>query len=310
MKYVIGIDGGGTKTLLKIADCNGKLIKVMEGGPSNINSLGIEKVKNSLKDLVENAIIDICEIKENCLSFCIGSAGIDRQDERVMMEDIIRSFGITGRVKATNDAETALYGGVLGGEGVILISGTGSISFGRNNEGKTMRCGGWGHILGDEGSGYDIGRRALTSITRSYDGRENETILTSIILKKLDLKNPMELINYVYRSGAGKKEIASLARCVDEAYKKGDKTAERILRESAYELYLCITPIINGLGLKDKKIPLALNGSVLTKNEFVNTEFKKLVEEKFPHIDIINMREDAAWGAVLIALDSIKEHIK
>lgn len=305
MKYVIGIDGGGTKTLLKIADLNGKLLAVSEGGPSNINSMEMETVVNTLGELIDSGIKKIGEVKENCCCLCIGSAGVDRPEEQKIMKDIIKSLGISNEVIATNDAETALYGGVSGGEGIILISGTGSIGFGRNKEGQIARCGGWGHILGDEGSGYDIGKKALTAITRSYDGREKETLLTSLILKKLNLAKADDLIYYVYRSGAGKKEIASLAQIVDEAYKQGDKKAEEILKGSAYELFLCIIPLVEKLGFADKDLKLALNGSVLTKNKFIYNTFKKLINDKYPLIEVINMKDDAAWGAVLIALGKI-----
>lgn len=305
MKYVIGIDGGGTKTLLKIADLNGKLLASCEGGPSNINSIKVETVTNTLKDVIDKGIEKIGETKENCCSLCIGSAGVDRPQEQKIMKDIISSLGISNKIVTVNDAETALYGGISGGIGIILVSGTGSISFGRNKEGFNARCGGWGHILGDEGSGYDIGKKALTAITRSYDGREPETLLTSLVLKKLNITKPDDLIDYVYRSGAGKKEIASLAQVVDEAYKKGDKRAEKILKESAYELFLCVIPIVEKLEFGNKAVTLALNGSVLTKNKYINNTFKKFINEKYPLIEITNMKDDAAWGAVLIALDTI-----
>lgn len=302
MKYVIGIDGGGTKTLLKISDLNGKLLAVCEGGPSNINSMGKEYVANVLKNIIYEGINKINESIENCNYLCIGSAGVDRPEDKKIMTDIIRSAGFDNQLIVTNDAEVALYGGVLGGEGIIIISGTGSICFGRNSQGKTCRAGGWGHIIGDEGSGYDIGKRALISIVRSYDGREKETLLTSLVLDHLKLTSAENLIDYVYRSGIGKKEIADLAKIVDDAYKAGDSTAELILKNSAEELYLCTIPVIKKLGLSDKKVPLAVNGSVLTKNKYIFDKFSEYVNAAYPLVNITEMKEDAAWGAVLIGL--------
>lgn len=305
MEYVIGIDGGGTKTLLKISDLKGNLMAVCEGGPSNINSMDREYVGNVLKKLIYEGVDKINESIDNCCCLCMGAAGIDRPEDRDIMMDIIRSSGFKREIIVTNDAETALYGGVLGGEGIIIISGTGSICFGRNNEGETCRAGGWDHIIGDEGSGYDIGRRALTSVVRSYDGREKETLLTPMILEYLYLKSPEDLINYVYRSSIGKKEIADIAKIVDEAFKKGDSTAEQILKASAEKLYICTLPVIKKLGFTNKAVSMAVSGSVLVKNEYIYSLFSNYINAAYPLINITKMKNDAAWGAVLISLNKV-----
>jgi N-acetylglucosamine kinase-like BadF-type ATPase len=302
MEYVIGIDGGGTKTALKLADTEGNLILSAEGGPCNINSMGRDFVQNMLKDLLEETVNKAAISMEQIKVLCIGTAGVDRPDDKKIMEDIIRSSGFKGKVIATNDAETALFGGVGGDEGVILISGTGSICFGRNKDGESRRAGGWGHIIGDEGSGYYIGINAINRIAKGYDGIEEKTIMTDLILEHLKLESAEGLIDYVYRSGAGKSEIASLARFVDEAYKQGDELAEEILLRSAFELFLCCKAVIDYLGLKNKDITVAVNGSVIVKNECIAGEFSRLLYKNYPKAKISNMKHDAAWGAVLMTL--------
>lgn len=305
MKYVIGIDGGGTKTLAKVCDLNGQLLAVVEGGPSNLNSMGKEYVNEVINKLIKEAISKVDENICNCEAICIGAAGGDREDEKNIIREIIRNTGFENTMIITNDAETAFYGAISGGEGIIIISGTGSICYGRKDNGEMCRAGGWGHIIGDEGSAYDIAKRSLIAVMRSYDGREESTLLTAMILEHLKLQSPKELVNYVYRSGAGKKEIAELARIADEAYKLGDKAAKNILQECAYELFLCTIPVIEKLGFNNKDISMAVCGSVLSKNEFVFKTFSSHVVNKYPNIKIISMKNDAAWGAVLIALDKI-----
>lgn len=302
MRYVIGIDGGGTKTALKLADENGNIVLTNEGGPCNINSMGREYVQKMLKELIENTLFKANLKMEDIKTLCIGTAGVDRPSDKKIMEDIIKRAGFNGKIIITNDGEIALFGGVGGEEGVIVISGTGSICFGRNREGESRRAGGWGHIIGDEGSGYYIGINAINRIARAYDGIEEKTLMTDIILDHLKLQNPQGLIDFVYRSGAGKSEIASLARLVDEAYKKGDMAAEEILLKAAFELFLCAKAVIENLGLNDRKITLAVNGSVIVKNECVNNEFKRLMKENFPLVEVSSMKNDAAYGAVLMAL--------
>jgi N-acetylglucosamine kinase-like BadF-type ATPase len=264
--------------------------------------MSLEYVQGMLKKLILGSLDKAKISMEKVKVLCIGTAGVDRESDKLILKEIIETVGFSGKVIITNDAETALYGGVGGEEGVILISGTGSICYGRNRRGESKRSGGWGHIIGDEGSGYYIGLSALIHIARGYDGREEKTMITDIILKHLNIKNTEDLIEYVYRSGAGKQEIASLARLVDEAYNQGDKAAEDILKRSARELYLCCKAVIDKLELFNKSVTLAVNGSVIVKNRCVFNEFSRLIKENYPLIEITDMKYDAAWGAVLMAM--------
>lgn len=304
MSYVIGIDGGGTKTALKLADEKGNIILTLEGGPCNINSMEKKSVEKMMKELINNSLEKAQLSMEDIKTLCIGTAGVDRPSDKAIMEEIIRGTGFDGKAIITNDAVTALYGGVGGDEGVILISGTGSICYGRNSEGETKRAGGWGHLIGDEGSGYYIGISAINRIAKGHDGIEERTVMTDLILEHLKLENASGLIEYVYRSGAGKSEIASLARLVDEAYKQGDSIAEEILLKAAFELFLISKAVIDNLKLDNKKATLAINGSVIEKNECVSSEFKRLMKRNYPFVEVVNMKNDAAYGAVLMAINN------
>jgi N-acetylglucosamine kinase-like BadF-type ATPase len=307
MSFIIGIDGGGTKTALKLADDKGNLVLSKEGGPCNINSMGKEYVQKMLKELLEDTLKEAQLTMEEIAVLCIGTAGVDRPSDKSIMAEIIKNTGFMGKAIITNDAETALYGGVGGDEGVILISGTGSICYGRNSSGEKKRAGGWGHIIGDEGSGYYIGINAINRIAKGYDGIEEKTIMTDLILEHLKLENPSSLIDFVYRSGAGKSEIASLAKLVDEAYKQGDSLAEEILLKSAFELFLSAKAVIDYLNLNRKEASLAVNGSVIEKNECVSSEFKRLMKKNYPLIKVTNMKNDAAWGAVLMGINELSK---
>lgn len=307
MEFVIGIDGGGTKTLAKMSGMAGNILAVSEGGSSNINSAGVENVEKVIRELFDEMLEKTGMHIEDCKAVCMGAAGAGRPDIKKIMEDIIRSTGCLGRIIVTNDAEIALYGGVGGGEGIIVISGTGSICYGRNSSGETWRAGGWGHIIGDEGSGYDIGVKALKCIMRGFDGRSDSTLLTPAVLKHLRLNLPVDLINYVYRSGAGKKEIAGIAEVVDSVFLSGDTAAEEILKESAYELFLCTKPVINKLNFIGKTVDIVVSGSVLLNNKFLFNEFSSLVKEEYPSINVGYINNEPVWGAVLIALDNANE---
>lgn len=305
MHYVIGIDGGGTKTLLKMAGIDGKLIACHECGPSNINSAERGAVREVLSKLIYEGVDKAGMRLDDCLCLCIGAAGAGREKDRKIIENIIRDTGFTGRLVVTDDIHTAFYGGVGGNEGIIAISGTGSVCFGKNSRGESHRAGGWGHIIGDEGSGYYIGREVLTAVIRSYDGRQGYTELTDLVLEHLNLKSPEDLVEYVYRSGAGKREISSLAAIAAKACALGDFAAEQILKNAAKELFHCAGVVIEKLGFMNKSTTMALGGSVLVKDAYVRNEFSRLIGEAYPNIGITVMKDDAAWGAVLIALEEL-----
>lgn len=303
MKYVIGIDGGGTKTHMKIADLNGNIIAEGVKGPSNINSSAEEDVKNVFKDLIFEGIKSIGECLGECSAVCIGTAGADRDEDKVIIENMIKdAVGYKGKIIVVNDAEVALAGGIGKRDGIIVISGTGSICYGRTEEGKSCRSGGWGHIIGDEGSGYDIGINAIKAALKSYDGRGEKTILESSVLEYLGLKCHEDLINYIYRGGAGKKEIASLTRAVNDAHKKGDMVSKKILKTAAEELFLSVKAVVDKLGVCDKNISLTTTGGTINNIEYLYSEFKNKVNKLYPKVNIVHMKNDSAFGAVVIAM--------
>lgn len=306
MDYIIGIDGGGTKTVLKLADLEGKLILENEGGSCNINSMGEEAVESMIKELIASTMLKSSIKLKEVKAICIGTAGVDTDKDKLILEQIIRNCGFENKIIAVNDSEIALYGGVGKEEGIILISGTGSICFGKNAEGESKRAGGWGHLIGDEGSAYYIGINALNKIIKGYDEIEEKTVMTDIILDYLKLKTAEDLIEFVYRSGAGKSDIAALAKLVDKAYKEGDTLAEEILLKSAFELFLISKAVIDHLKLNNKDITLAINGSVITKNELIYSEFNRLLKKNYPRIKVEKVKYDAAWGAVMLAMQELK----
>ncbi|MFL0251857.1 BadF/BadG/BcrA/BcrD ATPase family protein [Clostridium neuense] len=306
MKYVIGIDGGGTKSHMKIADLNGNIIAEAVKGPSNINSASEEDVKKVFKDLICEGIKVIGLQLNECSAICIGTAGADRAEDKVIIESMIRgAVGYKGKLIVVNDAEVALTGGIGKREGIIVISGTGSICYGRTEEGKSCRSGGWGHIIGDEGSGYDIGISAIKAALKSYDGRGEKTILENSILEYLDLKCHEDLINYIYRSGAGKKEIASITRVVNAAGEKGDAVSKRILEAAANELFLSVKAVVDKLDLGDRNIYLVTTGGAINNINYLYDEFKNKVNKFYPRVNILHMKNDSAFGAVIIARSEV-----
>src|SRR6266545_4619339 len=169
--HVLGIDAGGTKTVCLLADAQGAIVAEGRGPGANLHTAGELAVEKVLHEVMEAAIGD----REISLAaICIGIAGVDREDEAQTVGAIMRRIARHSRVVVVNDALIALVAGAGDAPGIVVNAGTGSIVYGRNAKGEAARAGGWGHIIGDEGSGYWIGREALAAVMRAGDGRDRK----------------------------------------------------------------------------------------------------------------------------------------
>lgn len=305
MNYVIGIDGGGTKTKLVRCTLDGTVIDSYMSGPSNILSSGYGVVRQSIHDVIIDAVINSGDCFEECRAMCIGIAGAARESVKVQLEAIIRETGYKGPLIITHDAETALIGGTDGEEGILLIAGTGTICYGENKEGKTHRVGGWGHIIGDEGSAYSIGVKILNAIMRAYDKRGQETILTELVLKRLALETVEDIIGEVYKVGASKQDIAGYAILIEEACNRGDEVALKIIDETIDALVEAANTNIHCLDFENKSTKVIINGSVLINNKRIQEGFCNKLQLLYPKVEVSYMIQDAAYGAAIKAIRTI-----
>ena len=166
MLHVLGIDAGGTKTVCLLADDQGQVIAESRRGGANLQAVGELEVEKVLHEVMEEAMGNRAIVPA---AICLGIAGVDRPDDSAVVDGIMRRIGHKARVVVVNDALVALEAGAPGQAGVVVISGTGSISYGRDGRGQAARSGGWGYVLGDEGSGYWIGRAALRAVLREAE---------------------------------------------------------------------------------------------------------------------------------------------
>lgn len=305
MQFIIGIDGGGSKTRCVAADLTGKPLLSLEGGAVNRLSAGTNAASDSLAKLINAALRQLDTAPGDCASLCLGAAGAGRDEERKTWFEFLRAYGFEGKLLVTDDAKTALYGAFSGKPGCVLISGTGSIAYGLSRSGEFSRCGGWGHILGDEGSGYDIGRLVLNAVTKGLDGRAGETLLTRLVFDHLGIRTGAELIQFAYAEKTGKKEIAALSILADTACEKGDKTAKTILTCAAEALFLCAATVISRLELSEQR--LAFSGSVLEKSAPLSRLVRSRIEAAYPKLALVEKEADAARGAVLLAQKNLTE---
>jgi N-acetylglucosamine kinase-like BadF-type ATPase len=296
-RCVLGVDGGGSGTRCVVIDASGKALSRSSGGPSNPLTTGFDEAAAAIMGAVERATekagIEVFS------AACLGIAGTDRPSGRdALME---RLEIPSGRVRMVTDAAAALAGATGGGPGVIVISGTGSIALGMNEGGETARAGGWGWRLGDEGSGYYIGNRALISALRAHDGRGRPTLLSKRISEQLNLGDVSQLIDRVYVEGMGVGEVAALALLVGEAASEGDEEAASIMKEAGEELGAAATAVIWRLGLGGG-FRVAYNGGVFKLGGVLLSSFVEAVRGARPSSVIGPPRFEADVGAAMLAL--------
>lgn len=305
MKCVIGIDGGGTKTLLRMTDLNGNVLVEQTGGLSNICASTREVVENNLNELFrasyEKAPRDI-----KVVAVAIGSAGVVDRDNVLFFKEFLRKVTGCDNVIVQNDAVIALYANLENKPGVSITAGTGSICCGKNGVGDFHRVGGWGHLFSDEGSAYAIAISVLSEILKSHDGRAQPTLMTEKMLSLTEVKTVEELVSVVYADYRDKSALAGLSHVADMACDEKDNVARAILENAASDLYLMCKAVIDKLSMQQEQFTVVLNGGVLKNSRVVMDEFTRLIHKNYPKSSVTQAMKDAAWGSVYLALDSIK----
>lgn len=291
---IAGIDGGGTHTRLELRDGENRLLGRKTFGPFNLNSIG----KDAFLALLQE-VFAACGPMEDCVSLCVGAAGVSNPEVRVLLERALKESGFTGTWKLCGDQEIALRG-AMDTPGIAVIAGTGSICFGRNEAGQTARSGGFGHLIDDGGSGYALGRDALMETVRSFDGRGGSDEIRRSVLSELNITTPEALIRFVYAPDRDKSAIARLSRVVTAAAEAEDPRAKEILRREAEELCALVRAVQTTLDLQN--CPIALLGGLLeSDNPYRRTVVEALTPLGLPQ----KPNHDALWGAAQMAWEQI-----
>lgn len=309
MEYVIGIDGGGTKAHLLAADRHMNAFCELMGKSTNLTSNPPQLVEENLLRLLAEFFAQTGCCPGDCRGVYLGSAGAGRASTENTLLAMLRRAGFEKNVTVGSDAAGALAGGLHSGFGLLLIAGTGSICYGRGPSGEICRAGGWGHILGDEGSGYDAACRILRAVARARDGRGSATILDEMVMEYWSLDGMDALMDCVYRSGKGKTEIAALAILLDLAYKEGDTVAAGIMEDCAQglaELVAAAARSFQKLYGEGGAIPCACSGGMLEKSAYLRACLREILAERLPHVSLVLPEHSAAWGCASLAWASSK----
>ena len=310
MSYVLGIDGGGSKTVCILINEKYEILGRGEAGSSNYQSVGIEAAKKTIEFAINKAIIQKNNIKIDAI--CLGLAGVGRSKDIEVVKNIVKEIPVTINIKPQNiiishDALIALVGGIGNDVGIVVAAGTGSIVFGRNHRGETKRVGGWGYILGDEGGAYKIAVAGMRAALKAHDGRGIYTSLIEDFKIHFGFNNIEELIEVVYRSGLGVKDIAALAPIVDNAAFLGDKVANQIIDDAVNELVKATVTVIKGIFVEGEFLEVVTMGSVWKGKCKMWERFISCINCDFEEVKVILPRFEAVYGAGLLGLRSLEE---
>jgi N-acetylglucosamine kinase-like BadF-type ATPase len=297
--HVMGIDAGATKTVCLLADGRGTVLAESRGGGANLHAAGEAGVERALREVIADAMADRPIVPA---AICLGIAGVDRDDEAQVIRRIMQRLGQRSRALVVNDALVALVAGAHDAPGIVIIAGTGSIVYGRNPDGYAARAGGWGHMIGDEGSGYWIGREALAAVMRAEDGRGPATDLTAAVLEHFAVSDVSRLPRIVYDLEMPRVNVAGLGPIVARAADDGDAVARRILERAADELVLGARSVATQLEMRGDAFTFYLAGSIFRIIPRLVGELTTRLVEVAPRSVVEPLDAEPALGAVWLAL--------
>jgi len=305
---VIGVDGGGTKTRVIVADERGTKVGEVVG-PGSAVKPGMAEASADVITATINDALASCEMMHVMPKvLCVGVAGAGNDAERQALWQALAGREVAEEIVVHPDYSIALDDAFGEGPGILLISGTGSAAFGRGPAGQSARCGGWGPMCGDEGSGAWIGRRALSVVTASADGREPETALVGAVLTAAQVNEPRDLI--AWANEATPAIFASLAPVVSSVADSGDLRANALISLAVEELVLHVRTLSRTLfGDERAATPVALTGGMLTKGTTLRKRLEQRLRSAVPGAQVHAAEVIPARGAVRGALRYLGETV-
>ncbi|WP_165219880.1 N-acetylglucosamine kinase [Aquisphaera insulae] len=266
-RLLLGVDGGGTSTVALVGRGDGTILGRGLAGPSNAKAVGVERAHAALAQAIAAAFADAGLVPRAAAAACLGLAGFDRPEDRQLLGEWSGSAGWADELVLGNDGDLVVAAGTPHGAGVGVIAGTGSIAVARGPDGRGSRSGGWGPLMGDEGSGYAVALAALRRIARRADGREPAAIrpdpLTRAVCEALSISGPESLVRTVYAPGFDRPRIAGLAPAILAAAQFDPAIGDEILRPAGLELARMARAAAQVLGWTHGPLDLALAGGFL-----------------------------------------------
>lgn len=294
-RLYVGVDGGGTHARAAVIDDDGRELARRTGPAGLVDPREPSGAATVVAQLARDALHDAGA--DMATALCCGLAGAGRPQEREAVRVALTLEHVAERVVVVGDAEAAMADAFPDGSGVLVVAGTGSIAWARASDRVPIRVGGWGRILGDEGSAYDIAMAGLRTVARAHDGRLPRTTLTDALITTLRMHSPDDLI--AWAAAASKAEIAALAPIVLSCAGQGDRAAAAILEHAVRSIVLLAVTAASRAGLESPEI--ALMGGLIARSGPLRGAVADALRRELPGCTIIDRTVDAVLGAARLA---------
>ncbi|MFC5559313.1 N-acetylglucosamine kinase [Ureibacillus thermophilus] len=286
--YILAVDGGATKTTLSLRDASGKIYFEKTSTSTNYQAIGIEKAEKAFSQLLHEAY-EATGIQDIAVA-AFAVAGIDTKKGQTIVQQIVeqscrKSLFRIQHIIVENDVQSTLIGLTGNDAGALVISGTGSTAYATDGKGRIERTGGWGHRVGDEGSGYWIGREILNTVFRYEDGRlQKPTVLKDLVYEMLQIDHIEQLNDWIYQTNYTNAQIAKISTVLSKAISLGDERAIDIACNAAKELVIMTDAVLRKIEPIHEGFIVYLNGGVLKNNPVILKLYKEYMMEQYPHI--------------------------
>ncbi len=300
--YILGVDSGGTQMRGCLLRGNGELLALKDVPSANYVELRGEIAKHVVQlaqQLCEEAQISLPDI--DLAGFC--ATGVGRPADRQLVTEALQHARLAKHLVVESDALAALTGAFAGGPGIIVSAGTGAFAHARTHAGKILRVGGWGYLLGDEGSGYYLAKQALNAALQDWDGRGEPTKLRAIFEKHFGVTSIELIITHIYDPSFDRGRVAELAPLVFAAADEGDHVAKRLVEETGSELGRLARAAVEKFDAGGD-IPIALLGKLFRRVEVLLPAFWKVLQEEKHRLQLSEPRFEPLIGAALLALQA------
>lgn len=297
---ILGIDGGGTKTHFAVFDSSGKIIGECKKGSASHWQYDQTHIKNILTDglneTLEKASLHIKDISH--VAFGMSGLGEDKEKDFTSTKTCHEIFG--ENITIVNDGVLGLVASLGGKPGINIVAGTGTIGFGIDATNHIYRCGGWGHQIGDEGSGYWLGMKTIELFTKESDGRLPKTQLYDLIIKEFNLNNDFEIINVMENLLLTRSKVASLQMLLSKAANNGDEMAIMVYNKAIDELFMLVSALSNKINNNN----VSFSGGIFhTGQFFVDSFTNKLSTNGY---NCLAPMFEPIFGAYLIGSNNLK----
>jgi N-acetylglucosamine kinase-like BadF-type ATPase len=301
---ILGVDGGATKTICAVSDENFQILGVGGSGPCNYNVVGVEEARKNVRLAIEHALSNL-DLRDRTAEIgCFGIGGLTTERDYEIILNQIVPFDVAKRRIIVNDVVVAFYAATCGSPGIVVVAGTGSIAYGLNSRGESAFSSGWGWLMGDEGSAFDIARRALIAAAKAYDGRGKSTVLVEKFKEAFKVEDFKDIVPKIYHEVTSTR-IASLSKLVFSAAEEGDEASIEILKNAGKELGQSVVAIARKLSMENEPIIVGSSGGVFRATSIVWDSLKKYVRAHMPKASFTPPVKHPVIGALIMGYKNL-----